>query len=58
LFDVIVQVSGLRDNSELLITRFSSCEKHQFKGHILVVEDNPTNQLVIEGLLTNFGQIG
>ncbi len=55
LFDVVVQVSGLSDSSKKLITRFTSREKYQFKGHILVVEDNVTNQLVIQGLLSNFG---
>jgi len=55
LFDVLLMVSGLKEKSAKLITRHSASEHHQFKAHILVVEDNATNQLVIQGLLRALG---
>ena len=55
LFDVLLMVSGLRASAPEFITRHSTKEHVQFKAHVLVVEDNPTNQLVIEGLLRTLG---
>jgi len=55
LFDILLMVSGLKEKSSQLITRHSAKEHAQFKGHLLVVEDNATNQLVIEGLLKALG---
>ncbi|OUR63741.1 hypothetical protein A9Q74_00125 [Colwellia sp. 39_35_sub15_T18] len=55
LFDILLMVSGLKEKSPQLITRHSAKEHAQFKGHLLVVEDNATNQLVIEGLLKALG---
>jgi len=55
LFDVLLLVSGLKENSKTLITRHLTKGQQKFKGHVLVVEDNPTNQLVIEGLLATLG---
>jgi len=55
LFDVLLMVSGLKASAPDFITRHSTKEHVQFKAHILVVEDNPTNQLVIEGLLRTLG---
>jgi len=55
LFDILLMVSGLKKAAPELITRHSTKENLQFKAHILVVEDNATNQLVIEGLLRTLG---
>jgi len=55
LFDVLLKVSGLKETSSEFVTRHSTKGPAQFKAHILVVEDNPTNQLVIEGLLRTLG---
>jgi len=55
LFDVLLMVSGLKKEIPQLITRHSAKEHVQFKAHILVAEDNITNQLVIEGLLRTLG---
>ncbi len=55
LFDVLLVVSGLKEEPHQLITRHSTKEHVQFKAHVLVVEDNATNQLVIEGLLRTLG---
>jgi len=55
LFDVLLMVSGLGTSAPEFITRHSTKEHVQFKAHVLVVEDNPTNQLVIEGLLRTLG---
>ncbi|NQZ32890.1 MAG: response regulator [Oceanospirillaceae bacterium] len=55
LFDVLLLVSDLKKSAPEFITRYSSKEQAIFKAHVLVVEDNPTNQLVIEGLLRVLG---
>lgn len=55
LFDILHQVSGVSEDNGILITRFSQRENIKFTGHVLVVEDNTINQMVIEGLLENFG---
>lgn len=55
LFDVLLTVSGLKGTSAKIITRYNAKEYEHFKTRILVVEDNPTNQLVIEGLLRSLG---
>jgi len=55
LFDVLLMVSGLQKSTSEFVTRHSIKEHVQFKAHVLVVEDNPTNQLVIEGLLRTLG---
>jgi len=55
LFDVLLMVSGLKESKPGLVTRHTTKKQLQFKAHILVVEDNTTNQLVIEGLLSTLG---
>lgn len=55
LLDVLLMVSGLKASTPEFITSHSNKKRELFKGHILVVEDNTTNQLVIEGLLKNLG---
>jgi len=55
LFDVLLMVSGLQQADVGFITRHSTSQHAMFKAHVLVVEDNPTNQLVIEGLLRTLG---
>lgn len=55
LFDVLLMVSGLKEATPQIITRHTAKEQVQFKAHILVAEDNATNQLVIEGLLRTLG---
>jgi len=55
LLDVLLMVSGIEISTPEFVTRHSTKEHVQFKAHILVVEDNATNQLVIEGLLRALG---
>ena len=55
LFNVLLMVSGCNKSSPKFVTRHSATEQIQYRAHILVVEDNPTNQLVIEGLLHALG---
>ena len=55
LFDVLLVVSGIEEATPEFVTRHILKEHKQFKAHILVVEDNATNQLVIEGLLRTLG---
>ena len=55
LLDVLLMVSGLHEAIPELITRHSTAKHPKFKAHVLVVEDNATNQLVIEGMLRTFG---
>jgi len=55
LLDVLLMVSGVEISTPEFVTRHSTKEQIQFKAHILVVEDNATNQLVIEGLLRALG---
>jgi len=55
LLDVLLMVSGVKMSTPEFVTRHSTRENVQFKAHILVVEDNATNQLVIEGLLRALG---
>ena len=55
LLDVLLMVSGVEVSTPEFVTRHSTKEHVQFKAHVLVVEDNATNQLVIEGLLRALG---
>ena len=55
LLDVLSMVSGLKESKPGLVTRHTTKKRVQFKAHILVVEDNTTNQLVIQGLLSTLG---
>lgn len=55
LFDVLLMVSDIKRSAPEFITRHSAKEYMQFKAHVLVVEDNATNQLVIEGVLSTLG---
>ena len=55
LFDILLMVSGLHKEKSDFITRHSARDKTQYQAHVLVVEDNATNQLVIEGMLSAIG---
>ncbi len=55
LLKTLLSVSGLSKTKPDLVNRQSCQEQVQFNAHILAVEDNPTNQLVIEGLLKILG---
>jgi len=55
LFDVLLTVSGLQELTQDPDPYSSHKEAVQFNAHVLAVEDNVTNQLVIEGLLSNLG---
>ncbi len=55
LLDVLLMVSGVEMSTPEFVTRHTTKEYVQFKAHVLVVEDNATNQLVIEGLLRAIG---
>jgi len=55
LLDVLLMISGLKESTPGLITRYNTKKHVQFKANVLVVEDNTTNQLVIGGLLSTLG---
>lgn len=53
LYNALLQIAGLEDAR--LITRHTAHELNLFNAHVLVVEDNITNQLVAQGMLAKFG---
>ena len=55
LLNVLLMVSGIESSISEFGTRHSIKEDVKFNARILVVEDNATNQLVIEGLLKKLG---
>ena len=55
LLNALLTTSGLQDATSELAARIGLKEQVQFNAHILAVEDNSTNQLVIKGLLANLG---
>lgn len=55
LLDLLLKVSAVRTPTPEFVTSQPTKEPVQFNAHILVVEDNATNQLVIEGLLGSLG---
>jgi len=55
LYNVLLQVAGANDSDPRIATRHTTRELPQFDGHVLVVEDNPTNQLVAKSMLRKFG---
>jgi PAS domain S-box-containing protein len=55
LLNVLLMVSGIENSMSGFITRHDTKKDVQFNANILVVEDNATNQLVIEGLLKSLG---
>ena len=55
LYNALLQVAGISDTDERLITRHTAHEVKQFDARVLVVEDNPVNQMVAQGMLDKFG---
>jgi len=55
LYDALLKVAGLKVTDREPVTRNLGKETICFKGHVLVVEDNSTNQLVIQGILCGLG---
>jgi len=54
LYHALLQVTGQGEDTRL-ITRHTARELSLFDAHVLVVEDNLTNQLVAKGMLEEFG---
>jgi len=55
LYNALLQLIGLGDIQERLITRYTANERKQFNAKVLLVEDNATNQAVAKGVLDQFG---
>ena len=55
LVTAIRQVAGLQEGEERLVTRHTTYENPVYNAHVLLVEDNPTNQLVARGMLGKLG---
>ncbi len=55
LYSALVQVASGAGDEHRLVTRYTAREQPQFEAHVLVVEDNPTNQLVAKGMLKKLG---
>ncbi|MCU7834550.1 MAG: PAS domain S-box protein [gamma proteobacterium symbiont of Taylorina sp.] len=55
LHKVLSQVSGSRNHVKQIFSRHADSEIRLYQASILLVEDNPTNQLVAKGILKKFG---
>lgn len=55
LYNALLQVAGIAESEERLITRYTALEPTQFEARVLVVEDNLTNQQVALGMLKKLG---
>jgi len=51
LYNALLQINGLDEDDNRMITRHTAREMELFNGKVLVVEDNITNQLVARGML-------
>ncbi|MCP4431410.1 MAG: hypothetical protein GY806_10560 [Gammaproteobacteria bacterium] len=55
LYNALMQVAGGSTEDKRLVTRYTARELPVYDAHVLVVEDNPINQLVAKGMLKKIG---
>jgi two-component system sensor histidine kinase/response regulator len=55
LYNTLLRVAGIQHPQQSLITYYNAHQHTQFDARILIVEDNPTNQLVAQCILEEFG---
>ncbi len=57
LYRTLIRVTGNEDRVSIRDFQYQPREVKQYNARILVVDDNPTNQMVMQGMLEKFGVI-
>jgi len=55
LYNIIMKVAGLKYGTGNIETRYTVSDLQQFSSHILLVEDNSTNQIIAKRMLEKYG---